>query len=240
MHVHSTRQIVHADPGSTIQNVTQIIEGGKPDVDFSCEAAERIPNRLGERAVSALIKKELERYFWKPPGLADALATLQVQGLSVPLWRLQGEVSASWRVWIEEVMQRESDNKEQTTQTKQLVPRDRFMKKEVDWMIPACGTASGILRTLIPAFQTISKSQQSVHVDWCDYPFGESLERLWPRFRLADVLGLWQHKLSVNGAVRLFVDGASVLSLPFSGAGSNQTTRLTKLFSLSTSRDLIN
>jgi hypothetical protein len=207
MHSQDARQTIHAEGGSTIQNVTQIIEGSKPDVLFSSDAAERIPNRIDQEAVVAIVKKELGKYFWKPPDLEEALATLQVQGWAVPLWRLQGEVSASWRAWTEEVVKSQSDSEEQE---KQWVPQERFTKRDVDWLIPACGTPSGILRALVPAFQTLSRSLHSVRVDWRDYPFGEPLERFWPGFRVADVLGLWQHRLSVDGAPKLFEPSASL------------------------------
>ncbi len=198
MSVKDPQQVIQASNGSVIKNVVQIIQGDRPDVKFSSDSAQRIPNRIHREAVP-VVRDEIRQYFWKPPDIEEALMDLEVQGWNIPLWRLHGEVLVSWKEWREEVV-KETENYKQT----QWVPREEDTTHDLDWLVPAHRATNSALRALSGAIGTLNRSQKAIRVDWQSYPFGESLEQMWPNLKAAYGGLPWRRKSAIANAQALF------------------------------------
>lgn len=168
MYRQDPQQIIQADRGAKIENVIQIMQGSQ-DVTFSRSSAHQVPNRIRQENALAVARSELGKYFWRPPDIEDALAAdVTVQGWSVPLWRLQGEESATWTVLKREVIGKTQDGKE----LEQWVPDQRHETRTVDWLVPAHRVTDRALQALSRTADAVNTSQPAVRVDWQGYPFG--------------------------------------------------------------------
>ncbi len=178
MNAQGSQQVVRADHGSVIENVTQIIQGGKPDVAFSRHSARRVSNRIHRGILVDAVRNALGEYFWRPSNIVEALVNIEVRRWRAPLWRLHGEVSASWTRMIQEVVGKTED-----VEITQWVPKEDSATYSVDWLVPAHRPTSRAQKELSEAIHALNRSELPVRVDWHGYPFGEPLERLWSNLK---------------------------------------------------------
>lgn len=194
------QQSIFADRGSTIENVTQIIYAGK-DQEFSSEEAKIIPNRINEKQALSIAETVLISNFWKPIGIRDTLKLTEIFSWNVPIWRLRGEVSASWTVNVEKTVGNTDNEQKQIVQEYEGVS-----PKSLDWIVSAHSPVQSHQRAIFESIKTVNSSPLSVRVDWQDYPFGEFLE--YPKARLyAFIFGRsWRLRLKFDQGTKLLVD----------------------------------